>query len=172
MTVSIVVAGVGVKGERRNKMEFDRITISKLLANPKLLKECSPSFLFYDWFCSDASLERRAKVFIPKLKFLVSEGLLDGDKHYVWFKNNCPLNGILYDDMRISTIPTGDKPYGDYVGGFCPRLGYANTTDKCQIWFIKEDNKVDTREYLNWTTFKKEVKTNEELRIKLKQTYL
>jgi len=33
---------------------------------------------------------------------------IDTEKHFVFFKNNCPGQGRLYDDFRICDIETGD----------------------------------------------------------------
>ena len=125
---------------------------------------------FYDWFCTDLSLKKRAKSFVPKLKFLVKEGLLDGDKLYVWFKNNCPMAGSLYDDMRFSTI-NGE----DFKGGIAPRTGYTNKKNKCSIWgFAKTNDKYPPLiqdEFIDWSTFKKEIKTNKALKEKYKNLW-
>jgi len=130
-----------------------KVSINKLLENPeKVIKEdrCS---LFYDWFCSEKSLDRRALAFIPKLKFLVNEGIIDGNKNYVWFKNNCPVYGSLYDDMRISNIETDE-----FLGGFCPKTGHNDVENKCNVWTLIP--KYENIEFENWNAFKKEVKTN------------
>jgi hypothetical protein len=57
---------------------------------------------FYDWFCKDASLERKAKALFPKVKkFIAANPEIDILETYVFFKNNCPGQGPLYDDFRI-----------------------------------------------------------------------
>ena len=57
---------------------------------------------FYDWFCKDSSLERKAHALFPRVKrFLKEHPEIDTQSTYVFFKNNCPVNGPLYDDFRI-----------------------------------------------------------------------
>ena len=65
-------------------------------------------FNFYDWFCKDSSLEKKAtKLFNQVIKF-VKECNICTQTTYVFFKNNCPGNGPLYDDFRICSIETGN----------------------------------------------------------------
>jgi hypothetical protein len=66
---------------------------------------------FYDWFCQDTSLERKSRALMSKVKTFVSHYNIDLDSTYVFFKNNCPMNGSLYDDFRICDIETGDVLY-------------------------------------------------------------
>lgn len=68
---------------------------------------------FYDWFCSDASLERRAKSLQNQVIKLVSKfrdkgNAIDCSKVYVFFKNNCPMGGPLYDSFSICDRESGD----------------------------------------------------------------
>jgi hypothetical protein len=64
---------------------------------------------FYDWFCKDSSLRIRAERLMPKvIKFIKANPDLDLEKHYVFFKNNCPLAGPTYDDFRICDLKTGN----------------------------------------------------------------
>lgn len=63
---------------------------------------------WYDWFCKDTSLSNKTKRMGSIIKRIKDGGKVDLDKTYVWFKNNCPLNGPLYDDFRIAEINTGD----------------------------------------------------------------
>ena len=57
---------------------------------------------FYDWFCKDSSLERKATALFPKVKkFIAANPDIDILSTYVFFKNNCPGRGSLYDDFRI-----------------------------------------------------------------------
>jgi hypothetical protein len=59
-------------------------------------------FNFYDWFCKDTSLETKARSLYAKVKkFLKKHPEIDTEKVYVFFKNNCPMMGPLYDDFRI-----------------------------------------------------------------------
>lgn len=66
---------------------------------------------FYDWFCKESSLKNKAVSLMKKVKRFVTAHNIDLDKHYVWFKNNCPMRGSLYDDFRISDIETGENKY-------------------------------------------------------------
>jgi hypothetical protein len=64
---------------------------------------------FYDWFCKDSSLENKAmRLFKKVIKFVKHNPSIDLDKHYVFFKNNCPMRGPLYDDFRICDIESGN----------------------------------------------------------------
>ena len=69
-------------------------------------KEDNRCFLFYDWFCNDTSLKKKAQTLFPKVIKFVHIMNIDMDKHYLWFKNNCPMDGPLYDDFRISDLET------------------------------------------------------------------
>jgi hypothetical protein len=67
---------------------------------------------FYDWFCKDESLKRKADTLFRQVKkFVAANPSINIDTHYVWFKNNCPMNGPLYDDFRISDLIEGDVQY-------------------------------------------------------------
>ena len=81
---------------------------------------------FYDWFCKDTSLKNKAdKLFPLAIKFANKMGI-DLDKHYVFFKNNCPVGHPLYDDFRIC-----DKETGWVVFTVVPK---EPRSDKTEVW--------------------------------------
>ena len=68
---------------------------------------------FYDWFCTDASLARRAKTLQGQVSKFVNAMSKAGkpincSKVYAFFKNNCPMSGPLYDSFSICDVNTGD----------------------------------------------------------------
>jgi hypothetical protein len=65
-------------------------------------------FYFYDWFCKDSSIERKSKGLMSKAIKFAKKYNIDLDKNYIWFKNNCPIGGRLYDDFRFSNVETHD----------------------------------------------------------------
>src|SRR5690554_413484 len=76
---------------------------------------------WYDWFCRDTSLKNKTKKMGQIIKQIKHGGKVNLDETYVWFKNNCPMSGPLYDDFRIANIHDGatqlvvqiDSPWED-----------------------------------------------------------
>ena len=66
---------------------------------------------WYDWFCKDTSLANKTKELGNKLLSILDSPKFDNDKCYVWFKNNCPMLGPLFDDFRIADLESGDTMY-------------------------------------------------------------
>ena len=90
----------------------------------------SSCFNFYDWFCKDSSLWNKAiKLFGQVKKFLKFHPDIDLDTHYVFFKNNCPVVGSLYDDFRICDIESGDV-----VFTVTPKCGHRISFGRAEVW--------------------------------------
>jgi len=64
---------------------------------------------WYDWFCKDTSLANKTKKMGNIIKQIKFGGKVDLETSYVWFKNNCPLSGPLYDDFRIADIENNNN---------------------------------------------------------------
>ena len=81
---------------------------------------------FYDWFCSDKALKAKSERLFRAVKRWVEKRNTDTDKVYVFFKNNCPMNGPLYDDFRICDIETGDV-----IWTVTPKSGHSGLAE---VW--------------------------------------
>lgn len=66
---------------------------------------------WYDWFCKDSSLRNKTYKMGKIVKQVKVGGKVDLENWYVWFKNNCPMNGPLYDDFRFADMQTGDVQF-------------------------------------------------------------
>lgn len=81
---------------------------------------------FYDWFCRDNSLKAKSEKLFKMVKRWVKQRNTDTDKVYVFFKNNFPMSGSLYDDFRICDIETGDV-----IWTVVPKCGRSG---KAEVW--------------------------------------
>lgn len=150
---------------------MSNLTIASLIANPSL---ASTNFEFYDWFAVDSSLSRRFNAILPKVKFLVKEGLVDGVANYLWCKNNAAFGGGTYDDVRFSTIEADVKD-SKYLGGFCFQTWGCIEGGNAFIFFIDETitegEKMVKLDFDNWSEMKKALKEDEELRTKIRSIF-
>lgn len=84
---------------------------------------------WYDWFCSDRLLVKKTQELTERLLQIVESEKIDQDTMYVFFKNNCPWNGTLYDDFRICSIATGDVLFT-----ITPKSGHASIKGQASVW--------------------------------------
>lgn len=62
---------------------------------------------WYDWFCRDDQLFKKTARLGKIVCRIKDGGKVNRDDWYVWFKNNCPCVGPLYDDIRLARLDTG-----------------------------------------------------------------
>jgi len=121
-------------------MSNDSIPIRQFLANWDAGEYKSPDVHtqikagWYDWFCKDSSLPRKTENLVKKLKRIVDSPLINQDTMYVWFKNNCPMVGSLYDDFRIADLETGNTLFT-----IVPKSGYKKDGGSAQLWKIRNE---------------------------------
>ena len=66
---------------------------------------------WYDWFCNDSALRNKTMTLGRKVESIMGSKKFDKNKCYVFFKNNCPFCGPLYDQFSICDIESGDVIY-------------------------------------------------------------
>lgn len=114
----------------------------------EILEDKNKCFGFYDWFCKDSSLKNKAEKLVSRLQTILKNNKrFDTTKTYVFFKNNCPCCGGLYDDFRICNIETGKVLYT-----VTPRDPHKN--NKASIWSAENDFK-EPLVIGSWTDIKK-----------------
>jgi len=84
---------------------------------------------WYDWFCKDKSLAGKTRKLASKVKRIAKSKKINLDTMYVWFKNNCPMDGSLYDDFRFA-----DRTSGDVVYTITPASGHNAERGIASVW--------------------------------------
>lgn len=105
------------------KQQLEAFEKGIILDSDGRISEC---YNFYDWFCKDKALKAKSKRLFKMVKRWTKKRNTDTEKVYVFFKNNCPMRGPLYDDFRICDIETGDVIYT-----VTPKSGHSGLTE---VW--------------------------------------
>ncbi len=105
----------------------------------------SGCFYFYDWFCSNKALELKARNLMPKVIKFANAMKIDLSTHYVFFKNNCPMNGSLYDRFSICEIKSGDVVYA-----VTPSCGHNSTKGQATVYGRANDFREPLFEATSW----------------------
>ena len=114
---------------------------------------------WYDWFCSKDTLHRRGLRLLRALRSIRNSPRFDRANMAVWFKNNCPMTGSTYDDMRISDLKTNQNAFVIVVPSnrygkphpwevFVPENGYKTPVvsgdwKTIRKWFMEEPLTLD-----------------------------
>jgi hypothetical protein len=98
------------------------------------------SYYFFDWFCSEKALKIKSKLLMTKAEKVMSKLGLDPETHRVFFKNNCPMSGKLYDSFSICT----NDEKNDVVIWCTPSSGHKSTEGQAQLVDFRD---YETREY-------------------------
>lgn len=69
--------------------------------------------LWYDWFCSDRSLDKRADKMLKVADRISKCNKSIGKNYNVWLKNNCSGSWNLYDDIRFEPLINGVRGEDD-----------------------------------------------------------
>ena len=110
---------------------------------------------WFDWFCKDSSLAAKTKKMGNIIKKVKAGGKVDLQNWYVWFKNNCPLNGPLYDDFRFAKLEDGTVMFTIQIDCCWNKSKYAvygRTPDgefQCDKPLFETDSVKDLVKWLN-----------------------
>lgn len=66
---------------------------------------------WYDWFCHNYALRNKTYKMGKIIAKVKPGGKIDLENWYVWFKNNCPCVGPLYDDFRFAIKDSGEVQF-------------------------------------------------------------
>lgn len=139
----------------------NRISIRKFLENYEAGIYGNPDVQiqieagWYDWFCNEKSLRNKTLKLAKKLKSILPSDKIDIDKHYVWFKNNCPMYGSLYDDFRIARLEDQEPLYC-----IIPSNGHDSIKGRCSVYDIQNPKNGDIV-FNSWKELTQWFKTSE-----------
>lgn len=117
--------------------------------------------MWYDWFCKETSLVNKGRKLLSRLSAITPSPRIDDNTTYVWFKNNCPVVGNLYDDFRIADIKTGNVVYC-----VVPSEGYTRSKGESCVWGNAPDTgKFEELARGSWKDVKEFFQTRDNARI-------
>lgn len=133
-------------------MSQEQLNVQDFIINFQLHKYADPNVQvqiaagWYDWFCKDTSLANKTKSLGKKVIQLSKSPKINIKTQYVFFKNNCPMNGPLYDSFSFCDIESGDVIYW-----ITPKSGH---TGNAEVAGKNKDGKFETLVEGSWKDVK------------------
>lgn len=87
------------RNDCKNVRDFQKRFATGEFEDGSVDKQCEAGW--YDWFCEDTSLRAKTASLGKVVSQIKDGGKVDLDRCTLTFKNNCPMAGPLYDDIRI-----------------------------------------------------------------------
>ena len=100
-----------------------KVSIATYLNDPST-SEYAHCNNFFDWFCSEKALVAKQKSLNAKVRKLAKSDKVNADTMYVWFKNNCPVGGPLYDSIAIANLKDGNT-----IWWITPKSGHSGKAE-------------------------------------------
>ena len=116
----------------------DRITVRQWIENFNKHQYDSPDIDtqiyagWYDWFCRPTSLKNKTLKMGRIIKKITNSDILDN--MYVFFKNNLPCDGPLFDQFKFCDMKTGDVIYCICIDSVFENSKYAVYGGKDKNW--------------------------------------
>lgn len=122
----------------QNKIIMEEMSITTFVArynngefaSHNLKLQCQ---VWYDWFCKDSSLLAKTMKLGKRVAQIAATHKFDANKCCMYFKNNCPAVGPLYDQFSIFEIET-DRLL--YVVQFLNRGSHGCEKAHCELYGI------------------------------------
>ncbi|MFA4971764.1 MAG: hypothetical protein WC683_04075 [bacterium] len=83
---------------------------------------------WFDWFCKDSALAAKTQRLGRRVCQIAKSKRFDPEKVYVFFKNNCPVNGSLYDSFSICKLDDQEVLFW-----ITPRNGHTQDCGKALV---------------------------------------
>lgn len=84
---------------------------------------------WFDWFCKDEYLRGKTQILGKKVGTIINSPKIKPDEQYIFFKNNCPVNGKLYDSFSICDMKTEEVIYW-----VCPSQGHKHIKGLAEVY--------------------------------------
>ena len=94
--------------------------------SPDLKTQCDAGW--FDWFCDESSLRNKTYKLASIVKRLAKSPKVNPDTSYVFFKNNCPVNGSLYDSFSIVDLKSENVLFH-----ITPKSGFNSKKDLAEV---------------------------------------
>lgn len=117
----------------------------RLSAVEKLKSNIFHLDFWYDWWCEERWLRIKSEKLMKALLDIVNSPKFDKNETYVFFKNNCPMVGKLYDDFRICdintynvlyTVTNENRKWQVYCEGHWREPIIEGSWNKVKAWFM------------------------------------
>lgn len=115
---------------------------------------------WYDWFCKDSSLAGKTNRLGRKALQVARAAGIDLDKNYVWFKNNCPVYGSLYDSFSIAFTDPAHNDTRIWITPACGHNGANKGKPLLCVYDATLGQKVEDKVFPNWRALVKFVAEN------------